>query len=370
MKRKMKLSLVVTALLGLLAVFGSAEAKDANLVAHWMLDEDTGSITYDSAGGNDGTLNGDPNWTTGQVDGALEFDGLGDHVSFSNNAVTTTELTLSAWANPYGPGGGAMEQNVIFCQRDNTGGSNHSVIFLSTEVYYNLPYASARIRSSSGPRQDLEVPMKDYNEWHHYALTVDSNDLIFYIDGVEVVRAANAQSGNYVTAIDQVYIAKHWYGGRTEGLFNGAIDEVRIYDRALSAEEVELIYYWTGPTPSEQAIMTLEEAIVEKLQALESIDAALEKEWETHDVLEEMLASGDYEVLSKRDIDAAQRKIESAIRRQKRSKRVVWGSIEELEDALLSLGWEPEPEPNEPIPEPNVPGPGPGKVLRRPRVQR
>ncbi|MHC4912688.1 MAG: LamG domain-containing protein [Planctomycetota bacterium] len=215
---------------------------EPNLVAHWKLDEGEGTTAYDSAGNNNGTLNDAPNWTTGQVDGALEFDGLNDHVSIPNNAVTTTEFTLSAWANPYGPGGGEMEQNVIFCQRDNTSGSNHCLIFLSTEVYYNLPYASARVKSSSGPRQDLEVPMKDYNEWHHYTLTVDSSDLIFYIDGAEVVRTTNAQSGGYVTSIDQVYIAKHWYAGRTEGLFNGAIDEVRVYDRALSAVEVQQLY--------------------------------------------------------------------------------------------------------------------------------
>jgi hypothetical protein len=68
--------------------------------------------------------------------------------------------------------------------------------------------------------------------------------------------------------------------------------------------------------------------------------------------------------LSKRDIAAAQRKIESSIRRQERSQRVVLDSIDELEDALLSLGWEPAPEPNVPepepnIPEPNMPGPSP-----------
>jgi hypothetical protein len=126
------------------------------------------------------------------------------------------------------------------------------------------------------------------------------------------------------------------------------------------------------------AVARLEGAIGKKAAALEALDGALEQEDEAYAVLEEVLASGDYEGLSKRDIDAAQRKIESAIRREGRSKRVVAGSIEELEDALLSLGWEPEPEPNEPIPEPNVPEPNvpepnlpvPGKRLKVFRVQR
>jgi hypothetical protein len=117
--------------------------------------------------------------------------------------------------------------------------------------------------------------------------------------------------------------------------------------------------------------MAIADAIDEKLQALESINAALEKEWEAYDALEELLASGEYGDLTKRDIAAAQRKIESAIRRQERSKRVVQGSIEELEDALLSIGWEPEP--NEPEPEPNAPEPNlpvPGKLLKGSCVRR
>jgi hypothetical protein len=131
------------------------------------------------------------------------------------------------------------------------------------------------------------------------------------------------------------------------------------------------------------AIARLEGAIGKKAAAIEVLDGALGQEDEAYAVLEEVLASGDYEGLSKRDIAAAQRKIESAVRREGRSKRVVVGSIEELEDALLSLGWETEPEPNEPVAEPNVPEPnvpepnvpepnlpGPGKLFKVFRVQR
>ncbi len=123
----------------------------------------------------------------------------------------------------------------------------------------------------------------------------------------------------------------------------------------------------------ELAIARLEGAIGKKAAALEALDGALEQEDEAYVLLEEVLASGDYEGLSKRDIAASQRKIESAIRRQERSKRVVQGSIEELEDALLSLGWEPEPEPNEPEPEPNEPEPNvpvPRKLLKGSRGRR
>ena len=345
MTQKASLSLIIVVVGGLLALAGPAWGSNPNLVAHWKFDEGTGTIAYDSVGDNDGTLNGDPNWTTGQVDGALAFDGQHDHISLPNNAVTTTEFTLSAWANPYGPGGGVAAQNVIFCQRDHLsgGGYNRSLVFLATELYDYSPHAAAIIRSSSGPRQDLKVPMKDYNEWHHYTMTVDPNDFVFYIDGVEVSRTANLQTGDYITSIDEVYIGKHWYYGRTEGLFNGAIDEVRVYDRALSAEEVELLYYWAGPTPSEQAVMAIADAIDEKLQALESINAALEKEWEAYDTLEELLASGDYGELDKGDIVKAKQKIHSATQHQEQSADALEKSIKKLQHSLVALGVEPEP---------------------------
>ena len=59
------------------------EVPDPTLIAHWRLDEAEGNIAYDSAGANDGDIMGDAVWNPdgGQVDGALEFDGINDYVS-------------------------------------------------------------------------------------------------------------------------------------------------------------------------------------------------------------------------------------------------------------------------------------------------
>lgn len=87
-----KISLMLIGLLGLASVSPAAEAlaalaehslEDFRLLAHWKLDEEDGGIAYDSAGDNDGTLNGDPNWqpTAGSVHGAIELDGEDDYVS-------------------------------------------------------------------------------------------------------------------------------------------------------------------------------------------------------------------------------------------------------------------------------------------------
>jgi len=209
-------------------------------VAHWKLDETSGLIAEDSAGDNDGNLINGPNWTTGLIDGALEFDGVDDYVNLSDNAVTTTEFTVAAWANHYGLGGG-WNMNVVFSQRDAGVGNNKCAIILKTEET-GLAQAVAAIRSSIGSVQPLYAPKKDYNEWHHYAMTVDSTDFIFYIDGVEVNRTTNNQAGDYVTAIDYVDIGRAKSVEGTKSIFNGAIDDVIIYGRALSAAEIEGLY--------------------------------------------------------------------------------------------------------------------------------
>jgi hypothetical protein len=62
---------------------------------------------------------------------------------------------------------------------------------------------------------------------------------MFYIDGDEVGSTSNNQAGDYTTSIDHVYIGKMMYEGGLKGSFNGAIDEVRIYNRALTEDEIE-----------------------------------------------------------------------------------------------------------------------------------
>lgn len=88
------------------------------------------------------------------------------------------------------------------------------------------------------------------------------------------------------------------------------------------------------------AVIRIEQAIAEKEEALGRVDAALEKEWDAYDALEELLEGGDYGDLKKGDIVKAKQKIHSAIQHGEQSKEALEKSIEKLEDALASLGWE------------------------------
>ncbi|MHC4158980.1 MAG: hypothetical protein ACYSSO_07855, partial [Planctomycetota bacterium] len=95
----------ITAIMGLLALCGSALAADSNgLIAHWKFDEGSGSTAYDSAGDNDGTLVNGPVWTTGQIGGALSFDGVDDYVNISSFSMPQDSFTIQMWIKKRGSG--------------------------------------------------------------------------------------------------------------------------------------------------------------------------------------------------------------------------------------------------------------------------
>ncbi len=349
MKWKMRLNLVIGALLVLLALFGSAEATDANLVAHWTFDEGSGTIAYDSGGDNDGTLIGDPVWTRGQIDGALSFDGSGDYVNIGSTVThNLANGTFAAWICPLDMG--------RYC-------GIHNFAYVIGAAYWPGELGF-RVSGDGGgfatvqntTYQGFYIPPDTFFEgtWYHVALTWDGSDWKGYVNGVEK-GSLPSTLGTSASSPRDTLIGRGWDGCS----WNGVIDDVRIYNTALSGEEVEQLYL-EGFSHLELAVMQIEGALAEKEAVLDGIDVAMEKELMAYDALEALLASGDYGDLSKRDISAAQREVEFVVRCQERSRKVLVESVERLEDTLLSLGWEPEPEPNEPsepnIPEPNEPG--------------
>jgi len=91
------------------------------------------------------------------------------------------------------------------------------------------------------------------------------------------------------------------------------------------------------------AVTGIEDAIAEKIEALEKVNAAIEKEWTAYEALEELLESGDYGDLTKADIIRAKQEIHSAIQHQELSKKALERSIERLKYALMSLLYGAKP---------------------------
>jgi len=211
--------------------------EDYRLIAHWKLDETEGSIAYDSVDVNDGICHGEPLWqpTGGKVGGALLFDGLDDYIStdFVLNPVDGA-FSVFAWIK------GGVPGQVIISQADTTIDTpvGQSTNPGSTWLGANPSDGSLMTGLSDiyfGPLESESV-ITD-GQWHHIGLVYDITALKrrLYVDGTEV-----AVDSGYVVGLScdaGLYIGAGQALDATT-FFSGLMDDIRIYDVALSAEEI------------------------------------------------------------------------------------------------------------------------------------
>jgi hypothetical protein len=199
------------------------------LIAHWALDETEGSIAYDSAGAHDGTLNGDPVWQPagGQIDGALAFDGTDDYVStdFVLNPADGP-FSIFAWIKEDAPGQVIISQadRTIFGTTISTGSA-----WLSTDPAEGKLMTKLQGLDQAGGPLASQTVVTD-GGWHRVGLTWDSYNRILYVDDVEVARDTQPQFGSSRAGLN-IGAGNNLEPG---SFFSGLIDDVRIYDRALT----------------------------------------------------------------------------------------------------------------------------------------
>ena len=234
----------IIAMLGLLVLCGAAWAVEVNEpVSHWKFDEGSGAIAYDSVGGNIGTIYGDVVWTVGQIDGALYFDGDWDYVDCGNTfaSVTgSTTKTITAWAksNTADYSGQAAGNGRIITLYRESGYSGFSMLAKGSPATWQGLYATAGNwynHIDSG----LSVTA---NEWTHIALVQDGAGVYIYINGVLANSSTDGAAPTMrrlVNADIGAYDGEH---GHIGCFFEGAVDELMIFDRALSAEEIQQLY--------------------------------------------------------------------------------------------------------------------------------
>jgi gluconolactonase len=202
----------------LLAEYLFHDMNDPTLVAHWALDEAEGDIAFDSAGINDAFVIGNPLWqpTSGQVNGAIELDGV-DDVAIAGPVLNLANgpFSVLAWVK-----GGAAGQ-VVLSQMGVASwlGSDPLEGNLMTEL--KSPGRSA------GPLQSQTI-ITD-GSWHRIGLVWDGSRRILYVDSIAV--AEDTQDG-LEDSINGLYIGtgKAMAPGT---YFSGLIDDVRIYNRVV-----------------------------------------------------------------------------------------------------------------------------------------
>jgi parallel beta-helix repeat protein len=211
---------------------------DLNLVSWWKFDEGSGTIAYDSAGSNNGTIAGNPAWVTGHTGAyALDFDGTGDYVNVGNDSSLGVDaFTISAWV--YREQSGKDWQTIV----DKSGGSSsHGGYALYTNADDKVQVALLDGAAPSPSfRTDYSFPA---NTWVHVAATfnggtVSSGDIKVYFNAVEQTGTESNYGTSLKSNTRDVYIGTYQASTTTTGKWNGKIDDVRIYNRVLSLEEI------------------------------------------------------------------------------------------------------------------------------------
>lgn len=204
----------------------SAKGQVAGLVAEYGFNEGTGSSVTDTSGnGNDGTISG-ATWTTsGKYSGALVFNGTSALVTINDAASldVTTGMTIEAWVKP---------SVVNSAWRDIIYKGNDNYYLEGTSGNGGLPAMGGTLGGSDVALYGTGV--LPANTWTHLAATYNGTTMRLYVNGVQM--ASQAQTGAIATSINPLQIGGDSLYGQ---FFQGTIDEVRIYNVALTGAQIQ-----------------------------------------------------------------------------------------------------------------------------------
>jgi hypothetical protein len=207
-----------------------------DMVLYWPFDEMTGTTTDDVMGTNDGTLNG-ATWAAGHTGGALSFDGVDDYVAIPDAASTLLKNdsgTIAVWVNPT-----AVGDNDVIVGFGDTGPCAGSTIGLG--IWNNVrPW-----HCYGGYDWDSNTPVSP-GVWTHLTYTWDNTTEYIYKNGQ--FTESRPRNFNYLPGPARI---GHGYWGDPANAYPGLIDELKVYDRTLSALEIQALYNTSFITPTD-----------------------------------------------------------------------------------------------------------------------
>jgi len=230
---------------------GTSPVQLSNFVAYWKLDETSGSSITDSSGnGNTGTWEDDTDnvitteAVTGEIDGALDFeesDSSAIQVPTGGAVDNLLEMTVCAWIKPESVPGTSYPQIVYKADSGDNGwqfyldaGNGTGIGFTTRQYGYKTADSAAQI-----------------GVWQHVCATWDGTDsfggIKLYVDGTEITATTDSGDFGGGTAPDDDPLFIGSAGGRPNDYFDGAIDEVKIYDSVLTIGEIIAISECSQP---------------------------------------------------------------------------------------------------------------------------
>lgn len=213
-------------------MFNGIYKNEVGLIGMWHFDEKSGTTVIDSSGtGNDGKIAG-PEWVNGKENNALDFGGIDGYVISPNMKTNFLDetVTIEAWFNAKSAGiiVDELGQTAI-----NSSWHDSQIEILST----------GEVKVRVWPLTPVSLGTVSFGTWNHVALRYNKNTQI--LDGfLNGVQSASSVTGDRSAPWESGYNLYYAFGATdTTNLGNGAyfsglIDEVRIYNRALSATEV------------------------------------------------------------------------------------------------------------------------------------
>jgi hypothetical protein len=201
-------------------------ATDPSLVGYWTLDELSGNIAHDSSGnGNDGILVNSPVWTAGKINDALSFNGINSYVNVPDSTSLNTggQITLAAWINSRNPGSATPQE--IIAKNDDI------------HQQYSIRIFAGKITFRFNGQSYSGNTVLSANTWYRIVGTCDGTSMNIYVNGaLDISQPVNHPLG---TDNGLPVTIGAWSKPGKPFVFNGLIDDARIYNRALSLTELQ-----------------------------------------------------------------------------------------------------------------------------------
>lgn len=251
----MKTNLLLTSL-GLFFLFmlnsASAQIPTNGLVAYWPFN---GNANDESGNGNNGTVYGASlaNDRFGHPNSAYTFDGINDFIRINTQpSLRPPVISFSCWVNFIS----CPSWGVLFDNLSGDPWNGYEIEYASVlqqQIIFEF-YTSVHSGVSS-------LATLDFNKWYHYVLTYDGILIKMYLNGVLVNQKATTGNLNYTNTVNATFGSR--FTG-TDAFFNGLLDDVRVYDHAITDQEIDALYHEGLTLPNDNRVNAL---------ALNNIDA-------------------------------------------------------------------------------------------------
>lgn len=235
------LTLVLVGLFGGRLIYLDIYAASVDLdtaVGIWLFDDGEGKVTADTSGrGHDGSFTGEPQWVTGKFGTALEFNGTGDVVEIPRfgEALPSEEVTIMAWIKL----GKVKNQDLVSLVPLNRTSPASGMLMDRCAIHFpwsQAPFYDTIHWQYGWGQATVDRPLGSIGKWEHWAFTysIPRNFMKIFRNGAEVASTNGASRFSPRTADLHV-------GGRLEYSFDGLIDELAVFNTALSENEIRML---------------------------------------------------------------------------------------------------------------------------------